>query len=99
MNTKGLSLLFLIFCAALDSISAVSPLINQVWWTKFTGVGKTEQIGCSNICCSGKDSNCYSSGPRMGGKTSSNGKCFCDEGCLDMQDCCEDYSVQCQGKC
>ena len=34
----------------------------------------------------------------MGGKTAANNRCFCDEGCLDMDDCCEDYSVECQGR-
>lgn len=85
-----LSLLTLMFCGTY----AASSNLNQIWWTKYTG----SSTGCSSMCCSGRNSSCHNSGPRIGGIVSANGKCFCDEGCLDMDDCCEDYSLQCQGR-
>lgn len=93
---KSVLLFFALTLTVLSAASAASASLNQVWWTKYNG--KKDQVGCRNMCCSGRDSKCYSSGPRMGGRTSSNGKCFCDEGCLDMKDCCQDYSLVCQGE-
>lgn len=91
------SLFFLITMCCVYSASAVSSKTkqNQIWWTK---KNQPLQKGCASMCCDGRDSSCYSTGPRMGGKTAANNRCFCDEGCLDMNDCCEDYSVECQGR-
>lgn len=90
-------LLIIITMCCSYSVTAVSSKTksNQIWWTKKT---QPLQQGCASMCCSGRDSSCYSLGPRMGGKTAANNRCFCDEGCLDMDDCCEDYSVECQGR-
>lgn len=78
------------------AVDSSKTKLNQVWWTRKTL--QPLQTGCAAMCCTGRDSSCYSTGPRMGGKTAANGRCFCDEGCLDMDDCCEDYSVECQGR-
>ena len=91
-NIQPFLLLTLVFCGT----CAVSPYVNQVWWSQYRE--NSARAGCSAMCCSGKNSSCVSSGPRIGGEVSANGKCFCDEGCLDMDDCCEDYSIQCQGR-
>ncbi|XP_067933647.1 somatomedin-B and thrombospondin type-1 domain-containing protein-like [Watersipora subatra] len=72
--------------------TAESALLNQIWWTKET---KQLQRGCAGMCCSGKNSTCFGTGPKIEGG-SSFGRCFCDASCLEMNDCCEDYTVECQ---
>ena len=55
--------------------------------------------GCQAMCCEGKNNTCHSTGLRINGRGSVTSKCFCDEGCPDMGDCCFDYHTACTGRC
>ena len=50
-------------------------------------------------CCNGKDTDCavsnFSNNSLI--MNLSNAPCYCDKGCLDMGDCCEDYKDYCGG--
>lgn len=93
-NKYMLAMVFLIAELCMVAHTAMSTYENQNWWIKRT---RKLEKGCAGMCCSGKNSTCSGTGPLMGNKISSTGRCFCDASCLDMNDCCLDYSVQCQG--
>lgn len=54
-------------------------------------------VGCQSRCCTGRNNVCHSTGLRLNGKGAPYARCFCDEGCLDMGDCCFDYHDHCKG--
>lgn len=54
-----------------------------------------------NLCCPGRNNTCYAIGPRMDGNFNES-KCFCDDNCKAMKDCCTDHESYCQyqrGEC
>lgn len=92
-NTHNLVKIFLLFQICIVVFAATSSQ-NQIWWSKRI---KAVQKGCAGMCCTGQNGTCFGTGPKMAGATSQHGRCYCDESCLNMKDCCEDYSVECQG--
>ena len=54
--------------------------------------------GCKAVgkCCRGKDSSCFTTGPRMStARRTADRKCYCDETCRLTRDCCADYKDYC----
>jgi len=58
--------------------------------------------GCAAVgrCCQGKDNSCLGSVDNdversAGGGDRNKKSCFCDSACLDLGDCCIDYSLHC----
>lgn len=93
MNTyQVVAILILVQFGAVAS-AAYSPLSNQLLWQKRSG---PPQVGCAGMCCSGKNSSCFNLTPMKSSSASDKGRCFCDEGCITMGDCCEDYTSTCQ---
>lgn len=50
-----------------------------------------------NLCCPGRNNTCYAIGPRMDGNFNES-KCFCDDNCKAMKDCCIDHEIYCQSQ-
>lgn len=67
-----------------------------------------------NLCCKGRDNKCWTYGEPMNAANYSQGtgnntddadviaksqkRCFCDEGCSVLNDCCIDYPYVCRRK-
>lgn len=54
-----------------------------------------------NFCCPGRNNTCYAFGPRRDGNVNES-KCFCDDNCRAMNDCCIDHESYCEyqrGEC
>lgn len=52
--------------------------------------------GCKeagNLCCRHHNNSCTASGPRMKGPAD---RCYCDEYCLNTNDCCTDFTTVCR---
>lgn len=80
-------------CFGEDASVAVEPVgLSESLLTAVTGVG------CGSMCCEGKNNSCHSTGLKVSGKGSIHSRCFCDEGCSGMGDCCFDYKSACKGK-
>ena len=45
----------------------------------------------ANKCCPGRDSSCLVA-------STTGDYCYCDEGCLETGDCCDDYKTTCEAK-
>ena len=56
--------------------------------------GLEGQCGLPQNCCVGRDSSCVIHGLQPDGKMVRN-PCYCDEGCLETNDCCSDYNSVC----
>ncbi|XP_076107912.1 somatomedin-B and thrombospondin type-1 domain-containing protein-like isoform X1 [Mytilus galloprovincialis] len=48
-----------------------------------------------NFCCPGRNNTCYAFGPRRDGNVNES-KCFCDDNCRAMNDCCIDHESYCE---
>ena len=53
--------------------------------------------GSAGKCCPGRDSSCLVSGMQSNGRYVDR-PCYCDEGCLETGDCCQDYKEACEIK-
>ena len=53
--------------------------------------------GSAGKCCPGRDSSCLVSGMQPNGRYVDR-PCYCDEGCLETGDCCDDYKEACEVK-
>ena len=51
----------------------------------------------ARYCCPGRNNTCFAFGPRMD-RDPNETRCFCDQNCAEMGDCCIDYKETCEGK-
>lgn len=51
----------------------------------------------ARYCCPGRNNTCFAHGPRMDNDNKQE-RCFCDQECVTMGDCCIDYTQTCSGK-
>lgn len=51
----------------------------------------------ARYCCPGRNNTCFAHGPRMDNDNKQK-RCFCDQECVTMGDCCIDYQQTCTGK-
>ncbi|XP_064612618.1 somatomedin-B and thrombospondin type-1 domain-containing protein-like [Liolophura sinensis] len=58
-----------------------------------SGVGAS--CGRAGYCCQGRNNTCYGYGTNLAGEGNSSSRCFCDEDCTRMSDCCIDYAEAC----
>lgn len=71
-------------------------LLSIVLYSSFSGaqVKRFQTCGDVNLCCPGRNNTCYAFGPRMDGNFNET-KCFCDDNCNAMKDCCVDHASFC----
>lgn len=50
----------------------------------------------ARYCCPGRNNTCFAHGPRMDNDKKQE-RCFCDQECVTMGDCCIDYTQTCTG--
>ncbi|XP_062584842.1 somatomedin-B and thrombospondin type-1 domain-containing protein-like [Saccostrea cucullata] len=51
----------------------------------------------ARYCCPGRNNTCFAHGPRMDNDNKQK-RCFCDQECATMGDCCIDYTQTCTGR-
>lgn len=79
------------------SLYEVSFVMVLVGGLAFVQASKGRELdGCAGFgtCCPGKNVTCIGRGPSQNNKTS--GRCFCDEDCGRLGDCCLDYRFTCK---
>lgn len=90
--------IFAIFFIMRNLISEVLfyCLLSIVLYSSFSGaqVKRFQTCGDVNLCCPGRNNTCYAFGPRMDGNFNET-KCFCDDNCNAMKDCCVDHASFC----
>ena len=75
-------------------------LFSLVLYSSFSGaqtVKRFQTCGDVNLCCPGRNNTSYAFGPRMDGNYNET-KCFCDDNCKAMKDCCVDHESYCDMK-
>ncbi|CAH1801404.1 unnamed protein product, partial [Owenia fusiformis] len=50
------------------------------------------------MCCPGRNNTCVAHGARMNHKHANTKRCYCDEDCLRLGDCCTDYPNVCEAQ-
>lgn len=57
------------------------------------GCQKSEGVA---TCCQGRNNTCTGDGAKLSNENST--LCFCDSACMEIGDCCLDYTTACPGK-
>lgn len=63
-----------------------------------SGLAAEGSCAWATRCCPGRDSSCVVNGLQPGGGGYISKPCYCDEGCLETNDCCPDYKQVCAVK-
>ena len=79
-------------CICLHFCRIPVALILSSFTMSITAAGGS--CGGASRCCPGRDASCLGA-PDLKGR---GGHCYCDEGCLETGDCCDDYKKTCNVK-